>query len=447
MFDSLSDRLERSFKILKGEGRITEINVAETLKEIRRALLDADVNYKIAKSFTDNVKQQALGQKILTSVKPSQMMVKIVHEELTSLMGGSHVDINMKGNPVVILIAGLQGSGKTTFSAKLASHLKQKRGKNPMLIAGDVYRPAAIEQLRILGQQVDVPLYTEENNNDPVKIAQAGIREAKRLGYDLVIVDTAGRLAIDAAMMDEIASIKKNIAPQEILFVVDAMTGQDAVNIAKSFNERLGVDGVILTKMDGDARGGAALSVKTVTQKPIKFIGVGEKLDALEVFHPDRMVSRILGMGDVLTLIEKAEEVFDEEKAKELEKKIRKDSFTLEDFRDQLQQVRKMGSLESILGMIPGLSSKMKGAAGGLDFDEKELSRVEAIINSMTPKERTNSLIINGSRRLRIAHGSGTSVQEVNQLLKRYAQARKMMKRFTQMEKRGFGRSRMPFFS
>ncbi|MBN1789407.1 MAG: signal recognition particle protein [Bacteroidales bacterium] len=427
MFDSLSDRLERSFKILKGEGRITEINVAETLKEIRRALLDADVNYKIAKSFTDNVKQQALGQKILTSVKPSQMMVKIVHEELTILMGGSHVDINLKGNPVVILIAGLQGSGKTTFSAKLASHLKQKRGKNPMLIAGDVYRPAAIEQLRILGQQVDVPLYTEENNTDPVKIAQAGIREAKRLGYDLVIVDTAGRLAIDAAMMDEIESIKKNISPQEILFVVDAMTGQDAVNTAKEFNDRLNFDGVVLTKLDGDTRGGAALSIRSVVDKPIKYVSAGEKLESIELFHPERMADRILGMGDIVTLVEKAQEQFDVEEARKIQKKIAKNQFTFTDFLSQIQQIKKMGNVKELASMIPGVGKALKN----LDMDDNAFKGIEAIIYSMTPVERNNPEVLNGTRRKRIADGSGTTIQEVNRLIKQFDETRKLMKMIT----------------
>lgn len=427
MFDSLSDRLERSFKILKGEGRITEINVAETLKEIRRALLDADVNYKIAKSFTDNVKQKALGQKILTSVKPSQMMVKIVHEELTGLMGGSHVDINLKGNPVVILIAGLQGSGKTTFSAKLASHLKQKRGKNPMLIAGDVYRPAAIEQLRILGQQVDIPLYTEENNQDPVKIAQAGIKEAKRLGYDLVIVDTAGRLAIDAAMMDEIASIRKNIAPQEVLFVVDAMTGQDAVNTAKEFNDRLNFDGVVLTKLDGDTRGGAALSIRSVVDKPIKYVSAGEKLESIELFHPERMADRILGMGDIVTLVEKAQEQFDVEEARKIQKKIAKNQFTFTDFLSQIQQIKKMGNVKELASMIPGVGKALKN----LDMDDNAFKGIEAIIFSMTPAERNNPEVLNGTRRKRIADGSGTSIQEVNRLIKQFDETRKLMKMIT----------------
>jgi signal recognition particle subunit SRP54 len=427
MFDNLSDKLERSFKILKGEGRITEINVAETLKEIRRALLDADVNYKIAKSFTDNIKQQALGQKILTSVKPGQMMVKIVHDELAALMGGSYVDINLKGNPVVILIAGLQGSGKTTFCAKLASHLKQKRGKNPMLIAGDVYRPAAVEQLRILGQQIDVPLYTEEDSRDPVKIAQAGIKEAKRLGYDLVIVDTAGRLAIDAEMMNEIASIKKNITPNEILFVVDSMTGQDAVNTAREFNERLNFDGVVLTKLDGDTRGGAALSIRSVVDKPIKFVSSGEKLDSIELFHPERMADRILGMGDIVTLVEKAQEQFDVNEARRIQKKIAKNQFTFSDFLNQIQQIKKMGNIKDLASMIPGVGKALKN----LDMDDNAFKGIEAIIFSMTPVERENPEILNGTRRKRIADGSGTSIQEVNRLVKQFDETRKLMKMIT----------------
>jgi len=427
MFDNLSDRLERSFKLLKGEGRITEINVAETLKEIRRALLDADVNYKIAKSFTDNIKQQALGQKILTSVKPGQMMVKIVHDELTTLMGGSHEDINMKGNPVVMLIAGLQGSGKTTFSAKLANHLKQKRGKNPMLIAGDVYRPAAVEQLRILGQQVSIPVYAEEGAKDPVKIAQAGIKEAKRLGYDLVIVDTAGRLAIDEQMMNEIAAIKKNIEPSEILFVVDSMTGQDAVNTAREFNERLDFDGVVLTKLDGDTRGGAALSIRSVVDKPIKFVSAGEKLESIELFHPERMADRILGMGDIVTLVEKAQEQFDVEEARKIQKKIAKNQFTFSDFLNQIQQIKKMGNIKDLASMIPGVGKALKN----LDMDDNAFKGIEAIIFSMTPIERESPEILNGTRRKRIADGSGTSIQEVNRLIKQFDETRKLMKMIT----------------
>ncbi|MBN1143243.1 MAG: signal recognition particle protein [Bacteroidales bacterium] len=427
MFDNLSDRLERSFKILKGEGRITEINVAETVKEIRRALLDADVNYKIAKSFTDSVRQKALGEKILTSVKPGQMMVKVVHDELSALMGGSHVDINLKGNPVVILIAGLQGSGKTTFSAKLANHLKSKRGKNPMLIAGDVYRPAAIEQLKILGKQVEVPVYTEEGNSDPVKIAQAGIREAKRLGHDLVIVDTAGRLAIDAAMMNEIESIKKNISPQEILFVVDSMTGQDAVNTAKEFNDRLNFDGVVLTKLDGDTRGGAALSIRAVVDKPIKYVSAGEKLESIELFHPERMADRILGMGDIVTLVEKAQEQFDVDEARKIQKKIARNQFTFTDFLGQIQQIKKMGNVKELASMIPGVGKALKN----LDMDDNAFKGIEAIIHSMTPSERDNPEVLNGTRRKRIADGSGTSIQEVNRLVKQFDETRKLMKMIT----------------
>jgi signal recognition particle subunit SRP54 len=427
MFDNLSDRLERSFKLLKGEGRITEINVAETLKEIRRALLDADVNYKIAKSFTDNVKQLAMGQKILTSVKPGQMMVKIVHDELASLMGGANEDINLKGTPAVILIAGLQGSGKTTFSAKLAGHLKQKRGKSPMLIAGDVYRPAAIEQLIVLGQQIAVPVYSEEGNTDPVKIAQAGIKEAKRLGHDLVIVDTAGRLAVDEEMMREIAAIKKNVAPQETLFVVDSMTGQDAVNTAKEFNDRLNFDGVVLTKLDGDTRGGAALSIRSVVEKPIKFVSAGEKLESIELFHPERMADRILGMGDIVTLVEKAQEQFDVEEARKIQKKIAKDQFTFSDFLSQIQQIKKMGNIKELASMIPGVGKALKN----LDMDDNAFKGIEAIIFSMTPSERENPEILNGTRRKRIADGSGTSIQEVNRLVKQFDETRKLMKMIT----------------
>jgi signal recognition particle subunit SRP54 len=408
--------------------------------------LEADVNFKVVKDFIQSVEQRAIGQEVMASLTPAHQLIKIVKDELTSLMGDGEQKIHLSGTPPVpIMLVGLHGCGKTTTAAKLARYF-QERKKRPYLIPADVYRPAAIEQLQKLGEELRVDFYRPEASQTPLDICLKGRDLALKGGYDLMLIDTAGRLHIDEALMLELREIKINLNPKEVLLVADAMTGQDAVNIAKNFNERLGIDGIILTKMDGDARGGAALSIKSVTQKPIKFIGVGEKLDALEVFYPDRMASRILGMGDVLTLIEKAEAVFDEKKAKELEKKIRKDSFTLEDFRDQLQQVRKMGSLESILGMIPGLSKKMKGM-GSLDFDEKELVRVEAIINSMTPKERTNYIIINGSRRLRIARGSGTNVQEVNQLLKRYAQARKMMKQFSKMGEKGFQRGRMPFFS
>jgi signal recognition particle subunit SRP54 len=408
--------------------------------------LEADVNFKVVKDFIQSVEQRAIGQEVMASLTPAQQLIKVVRDELTSLMGEGEQKIHLSGNPPVsIMLVGLHGCGKTTTAAKLARYF-QKIKKRPYLVPADVYRPAAIEQLQKLGEESKVDFYRPEVSQTPLDICLKGRDVALKGGYDLMLIDTAGRLHIDEALMLELREIRTNIKPKEVLLVADAMTGQDAVNIAKNFNERLGIDGIILTKMDGDARGGAALSIKSVTQKPIKFIGVGEKLDALEVFHPDRMASRILGMGDVLTLIEKAEAVFDEKKAKELEKKIRKDSFTLEDFRDQLQQVRKMGSLESILGMIPGFSKKIKGM-GALDFDEKELVRVEAIINSMTPKERANSIIINGSRRLRIARGSGTTIQEVNQLLKRYAQVRKMMKQFSKIGEKGFQRGGMPFFS
>ncbi len=446
MFESLSSKLDAIFKRLKGHGKLTEQNIQEALKEVRIALLEADVNFKVVKDFIQSVEQRAIGQEVMSSLTPAQQLIKIVKDELTALMGEGEQKIQLAGTPPVpIMLVGLHGCGKTTTAAKLARYFKERK-KRPYLIPADVYRPAAIEQLQKLGEELKVDFYRPAISETPLDICLKGRDVALKGGFDLMLIDTAGRLHIDEALMLELREIKTNIKPKEILLVADAMTGQDAVNIAKNFNERLGIDGIILTKMDGDARGGAALSIKSVTQKPIKFIGLGEKLDALEVFHPDRMASRILGMGDVLTLIEKAEAVIDEKKAKELEKKIRKDSFTLEDFRDQLQQVRKMGSLESILGMIPGLSKKMKGM-GSLDFDEKELVRVEAIINSMTLKERANYMIINGSRRLRISRGSGTSVQEVNQLLKRYAQARKMMKQFAKMGEKGFQRGRMPFFS
>ena len=446
MFESLSEKLDGIFKRLKGHGKLTEKNVQEALKEVRMALLEADVNFKVVKDFIQSVEQRAIGQEVMASLTPAQQLIKIVKEEITSLMGGEEQKIQLSGSPPVpIMLVGLHGCGKTTTAAKLARYFQEKR-KRPFLVPADVYRPAAIEQLQKLGEELKVDFYRPEPSQMPLDICLKARDFALKGGYDLMLIDTAGRLHIDEALMLELREIKASIKPKEVLLVADAMTGQDAVNIAKNFNERLGVDGIILTKMDGDARGGAALSIKSVTQKPIKFIGVGEKLDALEAFYPDRMASRILGMGDVFTLIEKAEAAFDEKKAKDLEKKIRKDSFSLEDFRDQLQQVRKMGSLESIMSMIPGLPKKMKGV-GGLDFDERELVRVEAIINSMTPRERTNSMIINGSRRLRIARGSGTSVQEVNQLLKRYAQVRKMMKQFTKMGEKGFSRGRMPFFS
>ncbi len=427
MFENLSEKLERSFKILKGQGRITEINIAETLKEVRRALLDADVNFKVAKTFCDNVKQKALGQKILVAVQPGQMMVKIVHDELALLMGGANVDINTKGNPSVILIAGLQGSGKTTFSGKLANHLKQKRGKNPLLVAGDVYRPAAIEQLKVLGEQIGVPVFAEEGNMDPLKIAKAAVKEAKRMGYDLVIVDTAGRLAIDEMMMNEIASIRKALEPQETLFVVDSMTGQDAVNTAKEFNDRLNFDGVVLTKLDGDTRGGAALSIRSVVEKPIKYVSAGEKMEALELFHPARMADRILGMGDIVSLVEKAQEQFDVEEARKMQRKIAKNQFNFNDFVKQIQQIKKMGNIKDLAGMIPGMGKAMKN----LDIDDDAFKGLEAIIGSMTPPEREEPSIINGSRRKRIALGSGTTVQEVNQLLKQFEETKKMMKMFS----------------
>jgi signal recognition particle subunit SRP54 len=424
MFENLSDRLEKSFRLLKGQGRITEINVAETLKDVRRALLDADVHYKIAKSFTDTVKDKAIGQKILSSVKPHEMMVKIVHDELADLMGGQMEDINLKGNPTVILVAGLQGSGKTTFSGKLANHLKGKKGRNPLLVAGDVYRPAAIDQLKVLGEQIQVPVYTEEGNMNPVKIARAGIKHARSMGYDLVIVDTAGRLAIDEEMMNEIESVKKTIEPHEILFVVDSMTGQDAVNTAHEFNERLDFDGVVLTKLDGDTRGGAALSIRTVVDKPIKFVSAGEKLDSLDVFHPNRMADRILGMGDIVSLVEKAQEQFDQEEARKIQKKIAKNQFNFEDFLSQIQQIKKMGNLKDLAGMIPGVGKAIKN----LDMDDDAFKGIEAIIHSMTPEERSNPAVLNGSRRKRIARGSGTTIQEVNRLVKQFDETRRMMK-------------------
>ena len=427
MFDNLSERLERSFKILKGEGKISEINVAETLKDVRKALLDADVNYKVAKSFTDTVKEKALGQNVLTAVKPSQLMVKIVHDELAKLMGGDTVDVNLTGKPAVILMSGLQGSGKTTFSGKLARMLKSKRNKRPLLVACDVYRPAAIEQLKVLGEQIQVPVYSEPDSKNPVEIAKNAIQEAKAKGYDLVIVDTAGRLAVDEQMMNEIAAIKAGINPDETLFVVDAMTGQDAVNTAKEFNERLDFDGVVLTKLDGDTRGGAALSIRTVVNKPIKFVGTGEKFEDIDQFHPARMSDRILGMGDIVSLVERAQEQYDEEEAKRLQKKIAKNQFDFNDFMAQIQQIKKMGNLKDLASMIPGVSKAIKD----VDIDDNAFKSIEAIINSMTPQERTNPEILNGSRRTRIAKGSGTTIQEVNRLLKQFDQTRKMMKMIT----------------
>ena len=427
MFDNLSERLERSFKILKGEGKITEINVAETLKDVRKALLDADVNYKVAKTFTDTVKEKALGQNVLTAVKPSQLMVKIVHDELATLMGGETAELELKGKPAVILMSGLQGSGKTTFSGKLAYMLKNKKHRSPLLVACDVYRPAAIEQLKVLGEQIQVPVYSEPDNNKPVEIALNAIKEARAKGYDLVIVDTAGRLAVDEAMMNEIEAIKNAINPDETLFVVDAMTGQDAVNTAKEFNDRLNFNGVVLTKLDGDTRGGAALSIRTVVNKPIKFIGTGEKLDALDLFHPARMADRILGMGDIVSLVERAQAQYDEEEAKKLQKKIQKNQFDFNDFLTQINQIKKMGNLKELASMIPGMGKALKN----IDIDDNAFKSIEAIIYSMTPKERTNPEILNSSRRNRIAKGSGTNIQEVNRLLKQFDETRKMMKMVT----------------
>ena len=427
MFENLSDRLERSFKILKGEGQITEINVASTLKDVRRALLDADVNFKVAKNFTDKVKEKALGMNVLTAVKPGQLMVKIVHDELADLMGGEAVDINLDGHPAIILMSGLQGSGKTTFSGKLANLLKSKRNKKPLLVACDVYRPAAIEQLKVVGEQVQVPVYAEPENKDVVTIAQHAIQEAKAKGNDVVIVDTAGRLAVDEEMMNEIASLKESLHPSETLFVVDAMTGQDAVNTAKEFNDRLDFDGVILTKLDGDTRGGAALSIRTIVTKPIKFVGTGEKMEALDVFHPNRMADRILGMGDIVSLVERAQEQFDEEEAKRLQRKIQKNKFDFNDFLGQIEQIKKMGNLKDLASMIPGVGKAIKD----VDIDDNAFVSIEAIIRSMTPKERTNPEILNTSRRQRIAKGSGTNIQEVNKLIKQFDQTRKMMKMVT----------------
>ena len=427
MFENLSDRLERSFKILKGEGKITEINVAETLKDVRRALLDADVNYKVAKTFTDTVKQKALGMNVLTAVKPGQLMVKIVHDELAELMGGTASELHLEGRPAIILMSGLQGSGKTTFSGKLANMLKAKNRKNPLLVACDVYRPAAIEQLGVVGQTVGVPVYSEPGNKDVVAIAQNAIREAKAKGNDVVIIDTAGRLAVDEQMMDEIATLKEAVKPDETLFVVDSMTGQDAVNTAKEFNDRLDFDGVVLTKLDGDTRGGAALSIRTVVTKPIKFIGTGEKMEAIVVFHPARMADRILGMGDIVSLVERAQEQFDEKQAKELEKKIRKNQFDFNDFLAQIQQIKKMGNLKDLAAMIPGMGKAIKD----IDIDDSVLKNIEAIIYSMTPKERSNPKIINQSRRMRIAKGSGTTLQDVSRLMKQFDQMRSMMKLVT----------------
>ena len=434
MFENLSDRLERSFKILKGEGKITEINVAETLKDVRKALLDADVNYKVAKTFTDTVKQKAMGMNVLTAIKPSQLMVKIVHDELAELMGGKAVELQLEGRPAIVLMSGLQGSGKTTFSGKLAKMLKERQHKNPLLVACDVYRPAAIQQLHVVGDSVGVPVYSEPDNKNVVEIANNAIREAKAKNYNVVIIDTAGRLAVDEEMMNEIATLKEAVQPDETLFVVDSMTGQDAVNTAKEFNDRLDFDGVVLTKLDGDTRGGAALSIRTVVTKPIKFVGTGEKMEAIDVFHPERMADRILGMGDVVSLVERAQQQFDEEEAKRLEKKIRKNKFDFDDFMGQIQQIKKMGNIKDLASMIPGMGKALKD----VDIDDNAFKSIEAIIQSMTPKERANPDIINQSRKLRIAKGSGTKIEEVNRLMKQFDQTRKVMRMVT-----GAGNSKM----
>ena len=430
MFENLTERLERSFKVLKGEGKITEINVAETLKEVRRALVEADVNYKIAKTFVDTVKEKAMGQNVLNAVKPKELMYKIVFDELKDLMGGDKAPLNLSGNPTVILMSGLQGSGKTTFSGKLAKYLASRQHKRPLLVAGDVYRPAAIEQLKVLADSIGMPVYTEEGNKDVVAIAKAGVAYAKANRHDLVIIDTAGRLAVDEEMMAEIEAIKNAVKPQETLFVVDSMTGQDAVNTAKEFNDRLDFDGVVLTKLDGDTRGGAALSIRTVVTKPIKFVGTGEKLDALDYFHPARMADRILGMGDIVSLVEKAQKAIDEKEARELQKKIAKNQFNLEDFMSQLQQIKKMGNIKDLASMIPGVGKMLKD----IDIDDNAFKGVEAIINSMTRQERQHPEIINGSRRQRIAKGSGSTVLDVNRLLKQFDDTRKMMKAATSMK-------------
>ncbi|MDK2908441.1 MAG: signal recognition particle subunit [Bacteroidales bacterium] len=425
MFEGLTEKLERAFKVLKGQGHITEINVADTVKEIRKALLDADVSYKVAKQFTDEVKQKALGQNVLTAISPGQLMVKIVHDELVALMGGQKTELNLKESPTVILMAGLQGSGKTTFSAKLAHFIKTKKGLRPLLVACDVYRPAAIEQLKVLGEQIGVEVYTEEANNNPVKIAKNAVANARdKSGHQVVIIDTAGRLAVDEEMMNEIAAIKQAINPHEILFVVDAMTGQDAVNTAKAFNDRIDFDGVVLTKLDGDTRGGAALTIRSVVNKPIKFVGLGEKMDAIDIFYPERMADRILGMGDIVSLVEKAQEQFDAEEARKLQKKLAQDQFNLEDFLQQIRQIKKMGNVKDLMSMIPGMGKMVKD----LDIDDNAFKGIEAIIQSMTPKERQNPTILNGSRRKRIALGSGTDVAEVNRLIKQFEETRRLMK-------------------
>jgi len=424
MFENLTDKFERAFKVLKGQGQITEINVAETLKEVRRALLDADVNFKTAKDFTVRVKDKAIGANVLTALSPGQLMTKICHEELVELMGGNEVEINIQGNPGIILMSGLQGSGKTTFSGKLASYLKTKKNKKPLLVACDVYRPAAIDQLHVLGEQLGIEVYSNKEEKDPVKIAMAAIVHARSNGFNVVIVDTAGRLAVDEAMMDEIARVKQAINPTETLFVVDSMTGQDAVNTAKAFNERINFDGVVLTKLDGDTRGGAALSIKAIVDKPIKFVGTGEKMDALDVFYPKRMADRILGMGDVVSLVERAQEQFDEEEAKKLQRRIQKDQFDFNDFLGQIQQIKKMGNVKDLMGMIPGMGKAVKD----VDIQDDAFKHIEAIIFSMTPVERANPGLMNGQRKTRIANGSGTNLQEVNKLLKQFEDTKKMMK-------------------
>lgn len=436
MFENLTERLERSFKLIRGEGRISEINVAETLKDVRKALLDADVNYKIAKQFTDEVKRKAMGMDVLNTLKPGQLIVKVVHDELAQLMGSKAEPINLSSKPSVILIAGLQGSGKTTFSGKLAHHLKSKRSKNPLLVAGDVYRPAAIDQLNVLGEQINVPVFTIEGSKDPIGIAKDAVKHAKQHNHDVVIIDTAGRLAVDEEMMKEVEAIKKAVDPDEILFVVDSMTGQDAVNTAKEFNDRLSFHGVVLTKLDGDTRGGAALSIRAVVDKPIKFISTGEKMEALDVFHPDRMADRILGMGDVVSLVERAQEQYDEGEARKLQKKIAKNQFDFNDFLSQLGQIKKMGNVKDLMGMIPGMGKAMKD----IDIDDDAFKGVEAIIYSMTPEERENPVILNGSRRKRIADGSGTSIQEVNKLIKQFDEMRKMMRMVSGGGRKNLGR-------
>jgi signal recognition particle subunit SRP54 len=424
MFENLTDKFERAFKVLKGQGQISEINVAETLKEVRRALLDADVNFKTAKEFTTTVKEKAMGENVLTSISPGQLMIKICHEQLVELMGGNEVEIDVKGNPGIVLMSGLQGSGKTTFSGKLASYLKTKKGKNPLLAACDVYRPAAIDQLHVLGEQLGVEVYSNKEEKNPVKIAQAAVQHAKANGFNVVIIDTAGRLAVDEQMMSEIADVKNAIQPTETLFVVDSMTGQDAVNTAKAFDERINFDGVVLTKLDGDTRGGAALSIKSVVNKPIKFVGTGEKMDALDVFYPARMADRILGKGDVVSLVERAQEQFNEEEARQLQKKIQKNQFDFNDFLSQLQQVKKMGNVKDLMGMIPGMGKAMKG----VEIEDDAFKHIEAIIYSMTPEERSKPDLINGARKNRIAKGSGTNIQEVNKLMKQFVDTKKMMK-------------------